>query len=438
MRMRFALFLLFASSLPAADRLAVKPARPGGRPGELAVIQVTMDGRPIDWKEAQAVVRIRAEHPDAGEMRWMTADGGRLMLQPPISLPPSVPSVDYTIAITAQGAGEVKQEFVFTVAGFALRDWESRAIIGWHQAGASSAEAEQNLFFDFFIARPFSGGVCDSGFNLWGQVRVASAPQQRSVPLSQFAVDFTGQLGSVKVNELAQSAEFMTGFEWRPFRKWMRGSGGRVRTIGFVGFFGAKGAFSDPASRGHVFRVPSPDSPQWTAFVSHFPQFDDAAFAASAPYIGLMPPDRERFYRQYGFGIRYTSYDSGREGVSPSMFTLTVGQDQSITRGRYIGPVLKFDAFYPLPWDRFSVRFLYLFGTADLAVAKPGLGAPLALELVSGDCDADAPESDIGVRCGVKLYQEGVAVFAVPSSRDTYRIGVGIDTVGFLKSIGVF
>jgi len=316
-------------------------------------------------------------------------------------------------------------------------DWESHAIIGWHQAGASSAESEQNLFFDFFVARPFSDrAVYESRFNLWGQVRVASAPQQRGIPLSQFAVDFVEQLGSVKVNELAQSAEFVTGFEWRPFGKWGNHKSGRIRTLGFVGFFGASGAFSDPTTRGRVFRVPPSGSPQWSNFLSHFPEFQNSEFSDSASFIGLIPPDRERFYRQYGFGIRYSSYFTDKAWISPSMFTLSVGQDQSITRGRYVGPVLKFDAFYPLPMKK--IQFLYLFGTVNLAAAKPRIGTPLALHLVSQDCDANAPDSDIGANCGVKLYQEDVAVYTVPSSRDTYRIGVGIDCISFLKSIEVF
>src|SRR5262249_54070687 len=101
-------------------------------------------------------------------------------------------------------------------------DWESRAIVGWHQAGASSADSTQNLFFDFFVARPLGteGTVYDNKYSFWGQVRVASSPQQRTIPLSQFAAGFAEQLGSVPVNELAQSAEFLTGLEMHPWGKW--------------------------------------------------------------------------------------------------------------------------------------------------------------------------------------------------------------------------
>jgi hypothetical protein len=288
------------------------------------------------------------------------------------------------------------------------------------------------LFFDFFVARPMGKGknVYDNRFNLWGQVRVASSPQQRTIPLSQFAAGFAQQLGNVPVNELAQSAEFLTGFELRPpLTTWETDT--RIRTFGFVGFFGANGAFKDPTTQAKIFRVPPTDSPQWANFVSQFKEFESDAFRSKATFLALVPPDRERFYRQYGFGIRYSSYVKDDLESPASMLTATVGQDQSITHGRYVGTVLKIDAFYPMPFDKAS--FVYLFGTANLAVAKPQERTPLALELVSGDCASNAPSADIGVKCGVKPFQDNVAVRAVPSSRDTYRIGVGIDAIGLLK-----
>lgn len=349
-------------------------------------------------------------------------------------------------------ANQKELEVSFTVVHETKVDWEARAIIGWHQAGASSADSSQHLFFDFFVARPFgSGAVYNSKVNLWGQVRVASAPQQRSIPLSQFAVDFVGQLGAVNVNELAQSAEFLTGFEMRPFcqsqlnrtpedkARWYdicRSGPDHVRTLSFVGFFGANGAFSDPTTVVRIFRVPDSSSPQRANFIKQFPSFSDPAFSEKAKYLGLVPPDRERFFRQYGVGIRYTSYDRKKPGNAPAMYTATIGQDQSITGGRYVGTVLKFDAFYPLPFHMpGGPSFIYLFGTANLAVAKPKLGTPLGLELVSSPCQDGAPAGDSGTKCNVKLYQNDVAVFTFPSARDTYRIGIGIDFIGFLKSL---
>jgi len=115
------------------------------------------------------------------------------------------------------------------------------------------------------------------------------------------------------------------------------------------------------------------------------------------------------------------------------MYTATIRQDQSITGGRYKGLVFKVDAFYPLPLlPKTSPIYLYLFGTANIAVAKPNNKTPLALELVSSACPDGTPDTDVGVKCGVKLFQDNVAVSTVASPRDTYRIGVGIELIRIL------
>jgi hypothetical protein len=315
--------------------------------------------------------------------------------------------------------------------------WEARAILGWHQAGASASDSAQNLFFDFFVERPFGNGpVYASPFSLWGNVRIASAPQQRNIPVSQFAADFVNQLGSVPVNELAQSGEFVSGFEIRP-KKLLWVDTDRARTLGFVAFFGANGAFQDPTGASRVFKAVPDTSPQFANFVANFPEFKDPGFRQRAQYVGLVPPDRERFFRQYGAGIRYTTYSLAKNYVPPAMFTATIGQDQMITRGRYVGPVFKADAFYPLPFtvSGKDISFIYLFGTVNMAIAKPDTKTPLAMQLVSGACGNPLPAgTTAGVDCGVNISGNNVAVYAIPSSRDTYRIGVGIDLVALLKS----
>jgi hypothetical protein len=100
--------------------------------------------------------------------------------------------------------------------------------------------------------------------------------------------------------------------------------------------------------------------------VSRFPTFNDPAFQSKATFIALVPPDRERFYREYGGGIRYASYIRDQNWASPSMFTATVGQDQAITSGRYHGPTMKFGAFYSLPlsFHKDEARFVYVVGSS--------------------------------------------------------------------------
>jgi len=322
-----------------------------------------------------------------------------------------------------------------TVAFAEEPDWEARAIVGFHQAGASSADSEQNFFFDFFVVRPLSKGkASDSRLSLWGDVRVASAPQQITIPVSQFAAGFAEAAGNVPVNKLALGGEFVTGFEVH-LRKPFDGTE-KKRTIGFVGFFGANGAFSDPVSRGAIFRAVSKSSPQWQNFMANFPAYTGPNALdpdGNGKYVALVPPDRERFYRQYGFGLRYTAYSKSMSYAPPEMYTVTIGQDQSITGGRYHGAVLKLDAFYPLPLNIKDIPFIYLFGTANLAIARPQDRVPLAMQLVSTPC-VTTNDPGKGETCDVVPYGNNVAVFPISSSRDTYRMGIGMDLVALLKA----
>lgn len=427
-----------APGLLSGQVLSSTVAKPELAAGQTSTITIRLGEEAADLTKYS--VTISAPPEGIAALRFEARTSGELAFQAPMSLG-NVRWHDFDVTITDKSDSSRKLELKVRVHPNREMDWEARAIVGWHQAGASSAKSEQNLFIDFFVARPLGGGaVYDAPVNLWGQVRIASSPQQRAIPISQFAINFAAQLGEVKVNEIAQSGEFLTGIETRiPFLgRWLttRWDGAeRIRTLGFVAFFGANGAFRDPTSEPKVFRALTPSSPQWDNFVKQFDKFADTGYQARVKYLGLVPPDRERFYRQYGAGIRFTSYDRKERSSPPSMFTATVGQDQLITRGHYRGPVFKADAFYPLPMG--GTRFLFLFGTANLAISKPENRTPLAMQPIPAACAESAPATDRGVNCDVPLYDDKVAVFAIPSARDTYRVGAGIDIVGLLKRFGL-
>ena len=156
-------------------------------------------------------------------------------------------------------------------------EWEARAIAGFHQAGASSAKSTQNFFFDFFISRALSSthlwGPYDTDANgkpaphgpdgtttatqsdpwssgrwsMWGDVRIASAPQQVTSGVGTFVSTFGTQLANVPVNQLAESADFQSGLEFR-LHTFVRNPTGTYvlgyRTLGLVTYFGAMGSSS--------------------------------------------------------------------------------------------------------------------------------------------------------------------------------------------------
>ena len=360
-------------TLYAQQRLTITPSALTLRPNQTATLSIS-----------PSFTHVEASPPLA---RLDTSTPGSLLIQ--------APSQSGYITLTIH---DNNQSVVVPIQVIA-QNWDARAIIGLHQTGASSAQSTQRYFFDFYVTRPLGSGPrpFDNRLNLWGDVRIASAPQQLDIPIAQFAPNFAAQIGSVAVNKLALAAEFVTGFELRA-RKFITPD--TTRTLGAVAFFGATGSLSDPASQARIFKLPAVATPQFSAAAARFP------LTQNALYIGLIPQDRERFYRQYGFGIRYTAYTVS---APPEMLTITVGQDQSVTAGRYHGPVLRIDALYPLPLKRYC---LYLVAAANFAVAKVGSNtSPLALEL--------APT--------IPIHDPRVALFSVASARDTYKIGIGID-----------
>ena len=273
---------------------------------------------------------------------------------------------------------------------------DTRLVTGFNQTGASSTAATQSYFVDFFTTRPLGSGenAYDNPVNLWGNLRIASAPQQIDVPVPKFVLTFDKRLAGLSVNRMAQSGEFTTGIEVRARRFRADHS---VRTLGIVAFFGATGSFTDPGISNRIFLD-----------------------ARTADYYAITAPDRERFYRQYGAGIRYSSYSLDDRTAPASMFTLTAGQDQHITGGRYHGVTLKLDTFYPVAIR--SGVFFYVFGTANLAVSRPRVDnrAPPQLAEVTTPLPASAK----------------VTTLTISSSRDTYRLGVGLDLLSLLRRRG--
>src|SRR5712691_1202275 len=123
---------------------------------------------------------------------------------------------------------------------------EMRAIIGYQQTGASSSDFVQNWFLDFYISRPLAFQRKTEGDHVkwrwWGNVRVASFPQPGNQSLADLASDLPKQIGTLKLNQLAQGAEFLSGLEFKPWKSFpFRGFSENTRqvfSLGFIAGFG--------------------------------------------------------------------------------------------------------------------------------------------------------------------------------------------------------
>lgn len=307
-----------------------------------------------------------------------------------------------------------------------LAAWESRAIAGLHQTGASSTPSTQNFFFDFFIMRGLGGGspnVYDSKVNVWGNVRIASIAQQIDIPVAQF--QFANQAANLKVNQLAQSGSFETGIGFMPWGPIRQGS--RVRMLEGILSFGAVGSFGVHPTPIKVYAVPDAASAQRQLFQQRFPQ-------VHSDFVAFTPPDRQRLYRQWWAGARITTFDRDQPFAPPSTYSIAVGQDETVTGGRWKGMVGKVDVFYPLPIGTPTGRwkFLFLFGTARLGLSRAVNSTPLVLQEVTAtnpihpNLNATPPQ--------ISVYDDRVSIIPIRTNRDIYRIGVGIDFVNLLTS----
>jgi hypothetical protein len=344
---------------------------------------------------------------------------------PPAPAPNLAVTGEVTVTATFEG-GEAKTTLTLTGPFDVSRrgPWEGRVITGYHQAGAASADFVQNVMIDVYTVRPLSkhSKVWLARFNSWGNVRIASAPQQLNTPfvslLQGLLVPQPGADTSAvsplntQVNELALSGEFQAGLEWNLTAK----ADWNGKMLGLIGYFGATGAFEAPSQTARIYKVPDAQSPQYPLFRERFPG------ATGSTYVAFVNPDRDRFYRQWGLGFRYSKFNPKANYESPLTFSITIGRDEAITGGRFGGAVARFEGFHPLPvgTKEGKWRFLYLFGTASLRLSRTADNRPpLILE--------SAPDT-------VKGFQNTVAVVASPSNRDTYRIGIGVDMVNLMRS----
>jgi hypothetical protein len=323
------------------------------------------------------------------------------------------------------------------------------AITGFEQAGASSANSDQEFFFDFFISRPLPGinwshaNTFGPALRWWGDVRIASYPQQVNSTISQFATDFGNQVGNLKVNEVGRFGEFRAGIDLRvaSLAKAFPSNGDKQRSmLSIVAYYGALGAFHPPTGAAlfassstssliqnlvPVYKIPTGDTPQAKAFQNAYPASKYPALSsAGAQYVAFTFPDRNQFYRQYGAGLRLMTrfYDeNGNLLPAPAMVTASFGQHELVSGGKLRGVVGNFEGFYPYRLKTPALT-VYLFGRANLRLAHAVESQPIVLERAkNASGQQDVPISD-----------PGVVIIAEPSRRDMYTIGVGMDFASLL------
>lgn len=350
-----------------------------------------------------------------------------------------------------------------------------RGTIGFDQVGAAGTDSTQKFSFDFFISRPIpipffsrpnnsnTDRIFGPHFRWWGDVRLGSFPQQVNTDILTFSTNFAGNAGKIPVNQLVQTAEFVTGPEFRISQfNVPRGSlsddSRQVFALAFFGGYGAIGPFS-PGQSATVFQVPATTTQQYLALCQQFPnQFPDPTGASCggrtatpagtpAQFVAFVPQTRDRFSKKWMLGTRlYTFYtkastDGELLHTAPAMVDFSFGQSELVTNGKLSGGMVgHFSAFYPFPMGNRldpSTVVLYLFGEASPAIYRrtttPDRGVTAPTNPNNPIFLSPALDTN---NTAIPITNPNVLVITVPSNnRDTYRIGVGLDLVSVWKRL---
>ena len=325
-----------------------------------------------------------------------------------------------------QGKQEKKEEKKEKIDWWSLRE-NIRTVVGFEQAAASSAQTARKYFFNLFLSVPLPLGLnkdfsneIGPRFRVWGDIRITSVPQQIQSSIKVFATEFYNKVSDLKVNEVAQGAEFNAGIEC--FIGTLPQGKKTIHTFSLITSLGCATPLN-PRDTVQIFRV----TPELKALYAS----DSSINFSDKDYVAFVKPERDRFYRQYAFGIRIKTYDqpiidskNANTTIfkSPAMFDLTFGFNDMATGGRMgMGNlVFRLEGFLPLKIT--NEITLYLFGTAILKTSHTKISYPIILEEAPSDIKCPAPNV-------VQIHDPDL-------NRDYYRIGVGVDFSGLFKGVG--
>jgi putative Ig domain-containing protein len=304
----------------------------------------------------------------------------------------------------------------------------ARAVVGYQQAGAASADFEQNYFFDLFVSQslPFLQKINpDFGerWRAWGAIRAISAPQSGDVTIGGLANGLVTNISNLKANEAARVFDYLGGLEVR-----MPGFSNSSLLPSFDRDTKQKFSLSFIASGGFI----TPTSPTQTVntfkisdqFRTEYEKTVGGAELRGKDYVAFVQSDRDRFFRQYYAGIRMQTFYFNRHNVPlqrfPAQLDLQFGVNEYVTAGRVRGGVIRLDGYFPLPYE--NLKFINLFGTWMIRPVRSKVTNTLILEPVNDNEQI--------------RFDPQTAILPVSQfNRDYYRIGVGIDFVSFMGKL---
>lgn len=293
-----------------------------------------------------------------------------------------------------------------------LTDIICRAIVGHEQSAASSLDRKQGLFVDLYLNFPIleddkQDNWLKSKFSFWSNIKLTSTPLNVESNIEELATGggFVSQLKEVKINQVAQAVEFQGGLEYRISRN----SENKNHSFNFILGINATTPISVKEAI-EIFEISDDIKTQ-------YPNED----YTGKEYVALVPPSRDKFFRQYYLGFRLKSNITRREkkeenkitqtGSSfPATLDIVYGWKDRGTHGPLKG-FFKSEFFIPLRLG--NILNVYFFGSIIFKTSKTKLSDHLFLK--------SAPEE-------ITYPAANILRITTPEiNRDFYRVGIGID-----------
>jgi hypothetical protein len=335
-----------------------------------------------------------------------------------------------TIAQQPKLTLEIRDQLVakLITQDYALPDFHTtryRIIGGVSVAAASSATPQAQFLGDASVQFPLNRFQdLNSLLWLWGDLRVGSIAQPGALSTLDLSSGLSTYVtpSSASPSQIVQSIELQSGFDIR------LKSLGRNQTPTTVSAIVAGGIITPiSASQFNPVFYQATTTVQSSLEQQYPNQNLSSQFAAacntttngtSTPrtcYVAFPPMDRTTLYHDYGAGVRLKWYwydATSRAYMFPSIFDLTIGQNEYVTGGSFHGSVIHLGGSSPIP----DYPFVFIFGSFDTRMTgKSSSGSPVLLAL--------APSGTT-----INLTDPTVVPVLVPQpDRDRWQIGIGLD-----------
>jgi len=319
------------------------------------------------------------------------------------------------------------------VSGLRYNGFFGSFIGGVEESGYSSDNINTNAFLSLYLRSGYFGMRKNGqlGHAFWGRIRLLSAPQQSAPNIVSTIANPTGQLSQSTLSSVGAVIDYSFGYEFR-FRQWDAPTA--TTRVSFIGGIGETTPLN--TANPTIFNAPGVNTQDCTNLLAQYPGvlfsgarlskpacLENPASKTAYDYVAYTQQKRTGFLFKYGGGIRFARVglpQSQGGPLAPFMLDATLGQDESITKGKLWGPVFRLDGQYPFPIPSLA-SFLYIFGSSSVRL-RSSQNLP-TINLAT-------PQSGIPT-----IPNPAVVVLSTEQpDRDFYRIGFGLNLTTLLSN----